>query len=85
MFAVSPASSANTVVSIQREMALEGALIAQRTPLLIVSDFPRFDDSPAVIIILSDRARAFLADQEEDLLIAELLDTLIAVDAVAIG
>ena len=81
MIAVAATSNTDAALVIQREAALLNALIAQRIPVFFGFGF----FTPAVILDLSPAARAALLDEQEDFLIAELLQTLLAVDAVAIG
>jgi hypothetical protein len=89
---VAPASSFSAALAVQREMALRNAMIAQRTPIVLDADG---DDDADVVINLSPGAIFLLGgfglgfgfiDDDDDILeaflIAELLETLVAVDVV---
>jgi hypothetical protein len=88
MFAMTPVASFNAVLAPHREMALENAMIAQRTPIVINHDFGR-----AVIVDLSPAALAFptfgnrddIGDDIDTFLFAELLETMVAAQAAAVN
>ena len=79
MTTVASTNSVNTTLIVQEEMALLNSLLAAATPIDLDGDL---DDIPAVILSFTP---GFFNQDMDDLLIAELLSTLIAVNATAIG
>jgi hypothetical protein len=79
MTTVASTTSVNTALVIQEEIALLNTLLAQSTPVDLDGDI---DDIPAVFLNFTP---GFLDQDQDDLLIAELLSTLIAVNATALN
>ncbi len=71
MSAVAPASSLDALVVIQRVIAMQAAL-------LDASGGQAGGDTPAVVVDLSDHAKAMLAQAQEGQAIAEMLQKSVA-------
>jgi hypothetical protein len=87
MDAVASASALSAAFAVQRQMAVDRAMAHRHPP--VIEPVPDFDDRPAVILDLSPAALLLFGlgpvvvdttDDAEALLIAELLETTIAVD-----
>jgi hypothetical protein len=83
-------ASVSAALALQRQMALENAMMAQRTPVVIentpdgdgdADDAVTITLSPGALLFLEAGAVGVVVDSDiEELLIAELLDTAIAVE-----
>jgi hypothetical protein len=72
MSAISPASSVGAYIASQRQVAVEAALIGVGTSAA------GGGDTPAVILDLSEAAKAMMEQAHEGQLIADMLQTMIS-------